>query len=119
MPSNIAVLMARGYLDTAPTAQLTIDADHALHGSEVDMAGYTSLSYTLTCITNGVTWTVQGANVSDYSDAVVAQAAAAVAVGAVGSYSTALAVFRYYRVLIKATVGSSQGTATVVAHQKV
>ena len=119
MPSNIAVLKARGYLDTAPAAQLTIDADHPLHGAEVDMAGYTSLSYTLTCITNGVTWTVMGGNLATYADEVIAQAAAPVAVGAVGSYSTALAVFRYYRVLIKATVGASQGTATVVAHQKV
>lgn len=79
----------------------------------VDTGTGRSLVYTLKVATNNLLWTVYGANVSDYSDEVVVQAEAQVNAGAVGSYSTTQAVYRYYRAKIKAAVADAQGTATI------
>jgi len=118
MPTNVRLLF-RGSADTTPAGQLTTNDDAILVGSEIDTAFYSSLSYTIRVATNGVTWTIFGADVASYADEVVVQAAAPVAVGAVGSYSIALAVFRHYRIKIKSTVGGNHGTATIVGHCKV
>lgn len=98
----------------------SVSASHAsvagatvLSGSEIDTGPYLSLSYTIKVATEDVDWQVFGANIADYSDEVSVQANASVAAAAVGSYSTTQAVWRYYRVKIKDTVGGTHGTATV------
>jgi hypothetical protein len=117
MPENVR-LIAREFADVMPAAQLSTDVDAVVAGSEIDTALKTSLSYTIRVITNAVTWTVFGADAASYADEVIVQAPASVAAAGVGSYSTALAVYRYYRVKIKATSAGNQGTATVLGHCK-
>ena len=100
-----------GYEVVAPAGLLSTDTYVAL--GAIDMRPWKSLSYTLKVATNALKWTVYGANLADYSDEVVVQAEASVAVGAIGSYSTTQAVWARYRVKIKADVGGSQGTGTL------
>ena len=90
---------------------LSIDTNVAL--GAIDLGTALSLVYTLTVVTNNLKWTVYGANAADYSDEVEAQAEATVNVGAIGTYSTTQAIYRYYRAKLKAAVGGSQGTGTI------
>jgi hypothetical protein len=93
----------------APLLSTDVDVEAA----RFDAMQHRKVSFTVTVATNAVTWTVQRANLVDFSDASVAQAAASVAAAGVGTFTDVDASFRYYRVLIKATVGGSQGTASI------
>ncbi len=98
----------------ASSAVLTVVA-----GSEVDSRGWRSLAYTIkNAGANSVDWTVFGANLADYSDEVVVQAATTVANAASGSYSTTQAPFAFYRVKIVDTAAPNHGTVTVVGTSK-
>lgn len=101
-----------------PAAQASTASDAVVSGSEMDIRMWKSISYTIKVITNAVTWTVFGANASDYSDEVIVQNAASVAADASGSYAVTQASYAYYRVKIRDTVGGSHGTATVVGLAK-
>lgn len=102
----------------APAAQLSADADAVVVGSEIDARAWKSLAYTIKVVTNPVTWTVFGANASDYSDEVVVQAAASVAAGAGGSYAIGQAPYAHYRIKIRSTTAGVHGTSTVVGIAK-
>jgi 20S proteasome alpha/beta subunit len=95
----------------APAALLSTNSYVAL--APIDTGPWKSLAYTIAVITNAVTWEVYGTNASDYSDEQIVQAGASVGAGATGTYAVAQAVYRYYRVKIKSTVGGAHGTATV------
>ena len=98
----------------APTAQTTTNAYVAVTGSVIDTLALRSVSYTIvdTDPTLTLKWKVQGANISDFSDAVDVQAEATItANGGTGSYSTATAPYRYYRVVVMD--GSGHGVASV------
>jgi hypothetical protein len=96
-----------------PVAQASVDADTVLAGSELDARLWGSASYTIKVATAAIHWTVYGANVSDYSDEVVAQTEASVGIGAVGSYAVAPPVYRYYRAKIHSAGAGVPGTATL------
>ena len=96
-----------------PVAGTSTNATAVLTGSDFDARLWATIGLTLIVAAFGVTWTVTGANVSDFSDEVVVQAATAVAAGSVGFYSTYFAAFAYYRVKIIDTVANSHGTVTL------
>jgi hypothetical protein len=96
-----------------PAGQLSVDALTVLAGSEFDARTWRSIAYTVAVATNGVKWTVYGANAADYSDEQVVQALTNVAAGATGSYVVAQAPYAYYRVKIQPNVNATQGTATL------
>lgn len=98
---------------TGAQAQASTNSMTTVAGADIDASAWRSVSYTITVITNSVNWQVLGANVSDYSDAVVVQASAAVAAAGVSSFSVTQAPFRFYRVQITDTVGGTHGTATL------
>lgn len=100
---------------TNSNAQVSTNATVLVTNSEVDARGWRSLAYTISVITNAVTWSVWGANVSDYSDEVAVLAPVSVAGAANSSYSTSQAPFSFYRVKIIDTSGGSHGTATIGA----
>lgn len=104
------------YLTVAPAGLLSTNSFVAL--APVDARAWQSLSYTIKVATQSVDWEVFGANASDYSDEVSVQAAAAVVAAGKSSYSTAQAVWGFYRVKIKSTVNDVHGTATVVGIAK-
>ncbi len=102
-----------------PAAQATVDAYADVVGSTLDALNYRTVSFTI--LENGVNaikWQVIASNDSAFAVPVTAQAEAVVATSATSSYSTTTAVWRYYKVQIKASVGSSQGNATVVGLAK-
>ncbi len=100
----------------APAGLLSTDSFVAL--APIDAGPWLSLAYTISVATNDLDWEVFGANAADYSDEVSVQAEAQVNAGASASYAVQVAPYRYYRVKIKAAVGGSQGTATVVGIAK-
>lgn len=111
--ADLAVQLSGNYATVAPVGQVSTAATVVLAGCEFDARAWTSLAYTIKVITNDVTWSVWGANASDYSDETAVLPAVSVAAGAVSSRVFALAPYGYYRVKIIDTVGASHGTATV------
>jgi hypothetical protein len=97
----------------APVAQLSVDAETVLAGSEIDARMWRSISYTVAVATNAVKWSVYGANDSAYADEQAVQALTNVAGGATGAYTVAQAPYAYYRVKIQPNVGGVQGTVTL------
>lgn len=93
-----------------PDAQTTTDSYADLVGSKIDAANYRSVAMVLknTHGSNGIKWQVV-ASIDD-STYVVVQSEATIAAAASGSYSTTQAVYRYYKIQIKAASGGSQGT---------
>lgn len=102
----------------APAAQLSTNADAVVTGSEIDARPWRSLAYTIKVAANAVTWTVFGANASDYGDEVVVNGAASVDPGLASSYAVSQAPYAYYRVKIRSTVADTPGTATIVGVAK-
>jgi hypothetical protein len=82
-------------------------------GSEMDVRVFLTLAYTIKVITFAVTWSVWGANISDYSDEVAVLSPVSVAAAASSSYSVAQAPYAYYRVKIVDTAGGSHGVCTL------
>ena len=62
---------------------------------------------------NAVTWIVYGANLADYSDAIVVNAEAAVLKAGVDSYVADVAHYQHYRAMVKSTVADTHGAVTV------
>jgi hypothetical protein len=99
--------------EVTPTAQASTNAYADVAGSTLDTQLFGSVSYTLVNAAQTITWKVLGANASDFSDAVIVQAAADVLAAASANYSAAPAVWRYYKVQIIDKVGGTHGTVTV------
>jgi predicted RNA methylase len=104
----VGVIGTTGALAQASTASTVV-----VTGSDVDMRAYKTLSYTISVVTFAVSWSVFGANVSDYSDEVAVLSATSVAAAASSSYTVTNAPYAYYRIKIIDTVGGSHGTATI------
>ena len=111
--------MAQRYITCAPATQETTDAYADLTNSKLDAYEHNTVCYVIknTDGANSIDWKVLGSN--DDSEYVEVQAEAAVAAGAVGTFLTATAYYRYYKVQIKATVGGSQGDADLTGHAKI
>jgi hypothetical protein len=104
------------YGQTKPAGLLSLDT--YVEVCHVDMRNWQTLALTLLVTTHDLKWTVYGANLADFSDESVVQAEATVAIGGVGTYVTTAPPFGFYRPKIKANVGGSQGTGTIIVTQK-
>lgn len=95
-----------------PVAQATTNAFADVVGSVIDMVEKESLAVVMknTHGANSLDWKVLGS--IDGTTYVEVQASATLAFGAVGTYTISLAVYRYYKLQVKATVGGSQAEAT-------
>lgn len=100
-------------LTIAPVAQASVDAETLLAGSAMDLRPWSSLAFTFKVATQGVKWSIYGANVADFSDEVAIQALTNVAAGAIGTYVVAQAPYAFYRVKIASNVSGQVGTATL------
>ena len=107
------VQLTGNYASVAPVGQLSTASTVVLAGCEFDARTWTSLAYTISVITNDVTWSVWGANAANYSDESAVLTATSVVAATNSNYVVSLAPFSFYRVKIIDTVGASHGTATV------
>ena len=107
-----------GLSEPLSVSEALLSTDNYVALGAIDIGTALTLVYTLTVATNNLKWTVYGANVAAFTDEVVVQAEATVNVGALGTYSTTQAVYRYYRAKIKAAVGAAQGTGTLTGVSK-
>ncbi len=96
-----------------PVAQASALAAAVLAGSAMDARPWRSLAYTITVITNTITWWVYGANASNYSDEVIVSGPTDVVAGATSSYAVAQAPYAYYRAYIQTKVNPNHGTVTL------
>jgi len=100
--------------EVTPVAQATVSDVYAdVAGSTLDTQLFGSVAYTITNITETITWQVLGANAASFADAVVAQAGADILAAGSSSYSATVAVWRYYKVQVKDKVNGVHGTVTV------
>lgn len=97
--------------------QLT-DTETAYTETVLDARGRGMVSYILKMATQNGRWTIYGANDSSFAAEVVVQAETTVLAGATGSFSTAQAVFNYYRVKLRTAVAGVQGLATIYGTAK-
>jgi hypothetical protein len=101
-----------------PAAQASVNAETLLAGSAIDMRPWRSLAYTLTNITNTITYNVYGANLSTYADEVLVSGPTDILAAGVSSYAVAQAPYAYYRVKILSKVGGAHGTVTLTGIAK-
>lgn len=99
--------------EVAPTPLSSTASTAVVTGSEMNMRPWRTLAYTISVVTNGVKWSVFGANADDFSDEVAVLSATTVAAAASSSYAASPAPYAYYRVKIIDDSGGSHGTATV------
>jgi hypothetical protein len=101
-----------------PAAQDTIDT-YVDVGTALDTLNYRCVSFTIVeNNVNAIKWQVLGSNDAAFAASVVAQAEAVVAKAASSSYSATVAVWRYYKVQVKASVSEAQGNVTVIGYAK-
>lgn len=100
-------------LTVAPSAQASTAVETVLAGSGMDARPWKSLAYTLANITNTITFSVYGANESDYSDEVVVSGPTDILAAANSSYAVAQAPYSYYRVKIVDKVAAAHGVVTL------
>ncbi len=100
-------------LTVSPAAQASVAGETVLAGSEMDTRAWKSLAYTLTNITETITYNVYGANASAYTDEVLVSGPTDILASAASSYAVAQAPYSYYRVKILDKVGGVHGTVTL------
>ena len=103
--ANVLQFSTPAYTSTNSTAMVT--------GSDFDATIFGTISITAQVATNAVTWSVWGANLASYADAVQLQAPASIAASAVGTYTAYFAPYAYYFVKAIDTVGGTHGTITL------
>lgn len=101
-----------------PAAQASTNAAAVVAGSDLDMRPWTSLAYTLTNITNTITYWVYGANLATFADEVIVSGPTDILAAAASSYTVSPAPYAYYRVKIVDKVGGDHGTVTLVGIAK-
>jgi len=111
--SAFSLPVVRAADTVSPVAQASTNAWAPVVGSELDATHFQSVAYTLANVAQTIQWRVVGANATDFSDAIIVQAAADVVAAAFANYSTAAAVWRHYRVEILDKLGGTHGTVTV------
>lgn len=114
IPIPLSGNMGASATQVSPVAQTSTDTLTLVAGSTMDTLNYRTIAYTIknTHGTNGVTWSVFGANASDLSDKVIVSVGATLAAGISASYS-ATAVYRYYAVYEISTLIVTPGQLTV------
>ena len=101
--------------EVSPAAQASTNSYVAVTGSPLDVTWQKSVAYTIENTgADTIDWRVVAGNASDFSDAIIVQAEAAVAAAAFGNYSVVTAVWKHYRVEVKSTVADTPGEATVL-----
>lgn len=113
-PWLIAGNVGRIATQVAPVDQASTASFVSIAGSSLDTLHTLTVSYTI--VNDGlqsIDWQVLGANASDFSDAQVVSAPATILAAGVSGYSATQAVWRYYIVQIKDTVGGVHGAALV------
>ncbi len=116
---NIGVQNKRVYGDKVePDTQTSTNSYVAVSGSGLNASPFTTVSYTISVVTNNVNWKVFGANKSDYSDEVEVQSETTVSSGSNDSYSVTPAPYGYYRVKITSASTDTHGDVTVVGLAK-
>ncbi len=110
---NLSV--THGFQAASPNSQVTTSAFVDVAGSTIDSIGNTVVSYTLLNqdVANGISWQVLASNDPTFAASVTVQASANVAAGAVGTFTTNPALYRYYKVQIKDQVAASHAAAQV------
>ena len=109
-----AFLVGRISTAVAPADQASVAGWVDVAGSTLDTIANAAVSFTI--VNDGaetINWKVLGANAADFSDAVEAQASAAVLAAGIASYSASVAVWRYYKVQIQDAVGGNHGAGLV------
>lgn len=96
-----------------PSAQNSTNDYADVSGSTIDAGCRTSVAIVCknTHGANSLDWKVMAS--IDGTTYVEAQAEATLAAAAVGTYSTSQALYRYYKVQVKSTVGGAAAQATV------
>lgn len=95
--------------------QLSTNSDTLVAGTLLDVSPFDLMSISLKAATNAITFTVQGANFSDFSDA-SSLYGGSIAAGASAHFTpsgTGKIITRFVRVLIRSTVAAAHGTASV------
>jgi len=97
----------------SPVAQATVDAYADVAGSIIDTVERESLAIVTenTHASKSLDWKVLGS--IDGVTYVEVQAEATLAFGAVGTYTTTMAVYRFYKVQVKSTGAGQASEATV------
>lgn len=112
--SASGMLTSRSAIEVSPADQVTTNSFALIVGSTLDTLNNLAVSFTVENTgVNSIDWKVLGGNVSDLSDGVEVQASATILTTAFDSYSSSVAVFRYYGVQVKSTVPASVGTAVL------
>lgn len=115
-----ALATARAAAQVTPTAQATTSSFVDVAGSTLDTLNNLTVSYTIqnSDNTNSLDWQVLAANDSAFAAPVTVQSSAAVIHNATSSYNANPAVWRYYKVQVRDTVGGSHATAVVIGITK-
>lgn len=115
-----AEAVARAAATASPAEQATVNAWADVAGSALDTLHCGSVAYTIlnTHVANGLNWKVLASNDAAFAASVEVQASALVAAQASGSYSAAVAVWRYYKVQVQSAVAGSHAAAVVVGVAK-
>ena len=82
-------------------------------GSDFDAVMWSTIAITAKVTTNAVTWSVFGANLADYSDAIQLQVPASISANGVGSYSASFFPYAYCFVKATDTVGGTHGSISL------
>lgn len=112
--TTYAHVMGRYAVVVSPIDQASVTAYADVVGSTLDSLYNYSVSYTI--LNNGantIKWQVLAANLSDFSDVQTVKVEATVAASALDTYSSGPAVYRYYKVQIKDSVGGNHGQSHV------
>jgi len=104
----------RVFTEITPNAQASTNA-YTLLGDVLDCRAANSVALTVINATQTITYKVEGANRSNFTDAVQVQAPADLAAGAIGNYASASPVWAYYRVMIVDKVAGTHGSSVLTA----
>jgi hypothetical protein len=104
----------RLFTEYAPNVQASTAA-YAMLGVVLDCRAANSIALTVTNADQTIVYKVQGANRSNFADAVEVQAPADLVASAIGNYASAAPVYAYYRVMIIDKVAATHGNATMTA----
>lgn len=110
-----APMTAHGAQTVSPDNQTTTNAFADVAGSTIDSLNNVVVSYTLLNLdgANGISWQVLASNDAGFAASVTVQSSANIAAGAVGTFTTNPALYRYYKVQVKDQVNGSHAAAQV------
>jgi len=104
----------RAFTMVTPDVQASTNA-YVMLGSVLDCRASSSMALTVINADQTITYKVQGANRSNFSDAVEVQAPTDLAAAAIGRFYLAAPVWAYYRVMIIDKVAGTHGNAVMTA----